>query len=176
MRFKDELRDIEPITATEMYRVEGPLPRYIHVEGAIAELAEAEAKANTGFLEKLGRGVGVIRSQPSWEGWKGWGAARQLKCAERGGPMRGVTSPVGKPLAHMRRYDRFCFRLSATLHRSCWSCSKAPSCSGSVELLALEIPCRRNGHVMHLGFGRYGGRDPRDTEPEQRSASGHAVA
>lgn len=85
MRFKDELRDIEPITATEMYRVEGPLPSYIHVERAIAELAEAEAKANTGFLEKLGRGVGVIRSQPSWEGWKGWGAARQLKCAALAG-------------------------------------------------------------------------------------------
>lgn len=80
MQFKDELRDIEPITATEMCRIEGPAPGYRKVEAAIAELAEAEAKANTGFLEKLGRGIGVIRSQPGWEGWEGWGAARQLLC------------------------------------------------------------------------------------------------
>jgi hypothetical protein len=64
-----------------MVRIEGSLPTYNLIEGRINSLAEAELKKDQGFLEKLGRQLGLVRSQPNWEGWKGWGAGRQLKCA-----------------------------------------------------------------------------------------------
>jgi hypothetical protein len=64
-----------------MVRIEGKQPTYILIEGRINSLAEEELKKDQGFFEKLGRQFGLVRSQPNWDGWKGWGAGRQLKCA-----------------------------------------------------------------------------------------------
>lgn len=81
MQALDELRLRSPVTAYEMVRIEGEQPTYILIEGRINSLAEEELKKDQGFFEKLGRQFGLVRSQPNWEGWKGWGAGRQLKCA-----------------------------------------------------------------------------------------------
>lgn len=81
MQALDELRLRSPVTAYEMVPIEGTLPTYVLIEGRINSLAETELKKDQGFLEKLGRQLGLVKSQPSWEGWKGWGAGRQLKCA-----------------------------------------------------------------------------------------------
>lgn len=81
MQALDELRLRPPVTADEMIRIEGSLPTYILIEGVINSLAEAELRKGQGVFEKLGRQLGLVRSQPNWEGWDGWGAGRQLKCA-----------------------------------------------------------------------------------------------
>ena len=81
MQTLDELRLRPPVTADEMVRIEGSLSTYVLIEAVINSLAEAELKKDQGFLEKLGRQLGLVRSQPNWEGWNGWGAGRQLKCA-----------------------------------------------------------------------------------------------
>lgn len=76
-----------PVTANEMIRIEGPLPTYILIEGQINVLAEEALKKDQNFVERIGRSMGLLRSQPKWEGWSGWGAGRKLKCAalERAG-------------------------------------------------------------------------------------------
>lgn len=81
MQTLDELRLRPPVTANEMIRIEGPLPTYILIEGQLNALAEKALKKDQGFLDKIGRRLGLVRSQPKWEGWSGWGAGRQLKCA-----------------------------------------------------------------------------------------------
>ena len=81
MQALDELRLRPPVTADEIARIEGSLPTYILIEGVINSLAEAELRKGQGVFEKLGRQLGLVRSQPNWEGWDGWGAGRQLKCA-----------------------------------------------------------------------------------------------
>lgn len=81
MQALDELRLRSPVTAYEMVRIEGKQPTYVLIEGRINSLAEEELKKDQGFFEKLGRQFGLVRSQPNWDGWKGWGAGRQLKYA-----------------------------------------------------------------------------------------------
>lgn len=81
MNSLDELRLRPPITASEMTRIEGPLPTYILVEGYINALAEAALKDDQNIFERLGRKLKIIRSEPKWEGWSGWAAGRKLKCA-----------------------------------------------------------------------------------------------
>lgn len=81
MQALDELRSRPPIDANEMIRIEGPIPTYILVEGMINSLAQEELKKDQGFFEKVGRQLGLVKSQPNWEGWNGWGAGRKLKCA-----------------------------------------------------------------------------------------------
>lgn len=61
------LRTVEPIAAEELYRVEGSLPRNLKAEAVIAEWAEAEGRAHQGFLETLGGGARIVRSQPGWK-------------------------------------------------------------------------------------------------------------
>lgn len=81
MQKLDELRQRPPVTATEMIRIEGALPTYVLIEGQINALAGEALKKDQHFLEKVGRSLGLVRSQPKWEGWSGWGAGRKLKCA-----------------------------------------------------------------------------------------------
>lgn len=81
MQTLDELSVRPPVTASEMTRIEGPLPTYILIEGRLNALAEEALRKDQSFVEKIGRRLGLIRSQPKWEGWSGWGAGRQLKCA-----------------------------------------------------------------------------------------------
>ncbi|WP_095159885.1 hypothetical protein [Pseudomonas sp. Irchel 3E13] len=77
----DELRQRPPVTASEVIRFEGSLPTYVLIEGQINALAEEVLKKDQGFIERVGRSLGLVRSQPKWEGWSGWGAGRKLKCA-----------------------------------------------------------------------------------------------
>ncbi|MBA6133857.1 hypothetical protein [Pseudomonas juntendi] len=75
LRLRDE---VEPY---DFVRIEGALPTHILIDGEVASLAKNEMQKNQGFLEKLGRDLGVLRSQPAWEGWEGWGAGDKLKRA-----------------------------------------------------------------------------------------------
>lgn len=75
-----ELQGRPPVTANEMVRIEGPQPTFLLIEGRINTLAQEALKKDQSFFEKVGRKLGIVRSQPKWKGWEGWGAGRQLKC------------------------------------------------------------------------------------------------
>lgn len=77
----EKLRLRPPVTAAKMVRFEGALPTYVLIEGQINSLAEDAMKKDQTFVEKIARRLGIIKSQPKWEGWSGWGAGRQLKTA-----------------------------------------------------------------------------------------------
>jgi len=81
MESLEKLRLRDEVSPFDFTRIEGEIPTYILIDGEISSLAKEEMKNNQGFWEKLGREIGLLKSQPSWEGWDGQGAGFKLKCA-----------------------------------------------------------------------------------------------
>lgn len=81
MESLEKLRLRDKVVPFDFIRIEGEIPTHVLIEGEISSLARNEMKNNQGFWEKLVRDIGLLKSQPSWEGWDGWGAGMKLKCA-----------------------------------------------------------------------------------------------
>jgi hypothetical protein len=81
MKSLEKLRLRDEVAPFDFVRIEGEIPTHLLVDGEISSLAKDEMKKNQSFFEKLGRDLGLLKSQPSWEGWDGWGAGFKLKCA-----------------------------------------------------------------------------------------------